>query len=116
MPRTFNADFSCTVAFMAYAATAAILFFAIPVVAHIYEDFDMELPSLTLIIIQSKIALTITLALASAAVIIKEFALRRREETATLINLVSIAVLFLAIGVIVIGVILPLANITPSVM
>ena len=113
--RSFKSRLSCTVAVAICALFAFELFKGIPRFAAIFEDFDTELPHLTLFVIQMRIPLAAAWALVATALVVKEIALKHRRDITQRINVVVLAVTAIAMVIATFGLFLPLMNLFQSV-
>ena len=104
---TLLSQITCGLAMIICVATAAIVYYRTRVFINVYEDFDTDVPTLTLFILGWYVPLTICTLTILAVVIVKEFVLTKHHGASLIINVVVAMLVSLALCTYSIAMIMP---------
>lgn len=106
---------SCIAAVALCLLFAVAIFVAVPRFTAIFEDFDTAMPSLTLLVINARIPITIGFVVLAVALVIKEIALNHRRKLTLMINLAFLVATGMVLAICSFGLVTPLITTMQSV-
>ena len=114
MTKSINAILGFLLTVGAYALTIIILFAFVPYVSKMLDDLDVELPNLTVFIVQTRLPLAWTYSGILAALVVFSIILNHKPEKSLTINLIGLAVALITLAVIAMAFVSPSITIGAS--